>query len=138
MTETCCAEGSNRMIIWCAGAANVGQMTNQIAVELSQEGYGRLFCLSGIAAHRGGFVRSVKDAEDMLVLDGCPIACAKKIIEHVEATPRNHFIITEFGIEKMMSSTLDCKELDRIKGSIKAALMNQNESNHTEQAKGDV
>jgi uncharacterized metal-binding protein len=38
MADTCCAEGSNRMIIWCAGAANVGQMTNQIAVELSGNG----------------------------------------------------------------------------------------------------
>jgi uncharacterized metal-binding protein len=46
MADTCCAEGSSRMIIWCAGAANVGQMTNQIAVELSDEGYGRLFCLA--------------------------------------------------------------------------------------------
>lgn len=122
MTETCCTESSNRMIIWCAGAANVGQMTNQIAVELSQEGLGRLFCLAGIAAHRGGFVRSVKDADDMLVLDGCPIACAKKIIEHVEATPKNHFVITAFGIEKTMGSALDREALDQIKEGIKAAL----------------
>jgi uncharacterized metal-binding protein len=33
MADTCCAEGSNRMIIWCAGASNVGQMTNRIAKE---------------------------------------------------------------------------------------------------------
>jgi uncharacterized metal-binding protein len=38
MADTCCAEGSNRMIIWCAGASTVGQMTNQIAVELSEGG----------------------------------------------------------------------------------------------------
>jgi len=36
MADPCCAEGSNRMIIWFAGASNVGQMTNQIAVELSE------------------------------------------------------------------------------------------------------
>ncbi|MCX5857926.1 MAG: putative zinc-binding protein [Deltaproteobacteria bacterium] len=126
MTESCCAGGSNRMIIWCAGAANVGQMTNQIAVELSQEGCGRLFCLAGIAAHRGGFVRSVKDAEDMLVLDGCPIACAKQIIEHVEAMPKNHFVITEFGVEKAMGATLDRDALERIKETIKAALQGIN------------
>ncbi|MCX5840718.1 MAG: putative zinc-binding protein [Deltaproteobacteria bacterium] len=122
MTDDCCAEESNRMIIWCSGAANVGQMTNRIAVELSEEGYGRLFCLAGIAAHRSGFVRSVKDAEDMLVLDGCPIACARKIIEHVEATPKNHFILTELGVEKKMSSDLDREALDRVKETIKSAL----------------
>ena len=128
MADTCCAEGSNRMIIWCAGAANVGQMTNRIAVELSDEGYGRLFCLAGIAAHRGGFVRSVKDAEDMLVLDGCPIACARKIIEHVEAAVKNHFILTEFGVEKEMRSDLDRATLDRLKIETKAALASRGAS----------
>jgi uncharacterized metal-binding protein len=123
VADTCCEGGSSRMIIWCAGAANVGQMTNQIAVELSQEGYGRLFCLVGIAAHRSGFVRSVKDAEDMLVLDGCPISCAKKIIEHVEATPKNHFIITEFGIEKTLGEIPRREDMDRIKETIKSALL---------------
>jgi len=122
MADNCCAEGSNRMIIWCAGAANVGQMTNQIAVELSQEGYGRLLCLAGVAAHRSGFVRSVIDAEDMVVLDGCPVGCAKRIIEHVEAEPKNHFVMTEFGIEKAMGTNLDRKALDRIKESIKKAM----------------
>jgi uncharacterized metal-binding protein len=125
MADTCCAEGSNRMIVWCAGAANVGQMTNRIAVELSDEGYGRLFCLAGIAAHRGGFVRSVKDAEDMVVLDGCPIACARKIIEHVEAAVKNHFIVTELGVEKKMSSDLDREMMNRIKEKIKSALRSE-------------
>lgn len=123
MADTCCAEGSNRMIVWCAGAANVGQMTNRIAVELSDEGYGRLFCLAGIAAHRGGFVRSGKDAEDMLVLDGCPIACARKIIEHVEATVKNHFVMTEWGVEKKMTHALDRDMTDRIKEEIKTSLL---------------
>jgi uncharacterized metal-binding protein len=122
MAEACCEESSNRIIVWCAGAANVGQMSNQIAMELAQEGQGRLFCLSGIAAHRSGFVRSVKDAEDMLILDGCPIACAGKIVEHVDATPKNHFIITEFGVEKEMRFDLDRKAMERIKDYIKEAL----------------
>jgi len=129
MADSCCAEGSNRMIIWCAGAANVGQMTNQIAIELSREGFGRLFCLAGIAAHRGGFVRSVKDAEDMLVLDGCPVACAKKIIEHVEAPVKNHFILTKLGVEKKMSSDLDRAALDRVKETIKSALQTERSTN---------
>ena len=135
MADTCCAEGSNRMIIWCAGASNVGQMTNQIAVELSDEGYGQRFCLAGIAAHLAGFVRSVKDAEDMLVLDGCPIACSRKIIKHVEAPVNNHFILTELGVEKKMSSDLDREAMDRIKETIKSALQAERSANATLPAK---
>lgn len=125
MADACCEDGSNRMIIWCAGAANVGQMTNQIAMELSEEGFGKRFCLAGIAAHRDGFVRSVKDAGQMLVLDGCPVACARRIIEHVDAVVKNHFVLTEWGIEKKMRCDLDREALDRIKEGIKKALQNE-------------
>ena len=122
MAENCCAESSNRMIVWCAGASNVGQITHQVAVEMAGEGQGRLFCLAGIAAHRSGFVRSAKDAEDMIILDGCPIACAAKIMEHVEAPVMNHFIVTEMGVEKVFGEDLKREDIERVKASIRAAL----------------
>lgn len=111
------------MIVWCAGASNVGWMTHQVAVELAGEGRGRLFCLAGIAAHRSGFVRSAKDAEDMLVLDGCPVACAAKILEHVEAPVMNHFVITEMGVEKAFDEDLRREDIKRVKASVREKLV---------------
>lgn len=110
------------MIVWCAGASNVGQMTHQVAVEMAGEGQGRLFCLAGIATHRSGFVRSAKDAVDMIVLDGCPIACAAKILEHVEAPVMNHFIFTEMGVEKVIGEDLRREDIERVKALIHSAL----------------
>jgi len=123
MADTCCVQGNNRMIVWCAGASNVGWMTHQVAVELAGEGRGRLFCLAGIAAHRSGFVRSAKDAEDMLVLDGCPVACAAKILEHVEAPVMNHFVITEMGVEKAFDEDLRREDIKRVKASVREKLV---------------
>ena len=65
----------------------------------------------------------------MLVLDGCPIACAKKIIEHVEAPVKNHFILTELGVEKTMRSDLDLEALNRVKEVIKSALQAERSAN---------
>jgi uncharacterized metal-binding protein len=48
MTENCCATGGNIMIPTCSGGSNVGQLSNQAAVELTQEGFGKMFCLAGI------------------------------------------------------------------------------------------
>ncbi len=36
--EECCAGGENIMILACSGGSNVGQLSNQAAVELTQEG----------------------------------------------------------------------------------------------------
>jgi hypothetical protein len=42
MTEECCASGGNIMILLgCSGGSNVGQLSNQTAVELPQEGFGK-------------------------------------------------------------------------------------------------
>jgi len=121
MKDTCCTGESEILIIACAGSANVGQMTNQVAVELTQEGFGSLFCLAGIGAHLSGFVQSAKDADRMLVMDGCPIGCAGKILAHAEIPLMNYFVITEMSMEKEHGGKLSRKEINRIKNAIKAA-----------------
>jgi uncharacterized metal-binding protein len=58
MSQECCTTTAPRMILACAGGSNVGQLSNQAAVELTQEGFGKLFCLAGVGAHLSGFVKS--------------------------------------------------------------------------------
>jgi uncharacterized metal-binding protein len=122
MSESCCKKGSNRLILACAGAANTGQLTYQLALELTQEGWGNLFCLAGIGAHLSGFVVSARDAEEMLVLDGCPLACARKNLEQADLPVRNHFIITELGVEKQPGKSPTAEQTAKVKEAILKAL----------------
>jgi uncharacterized metal-binding protein len=122
MSESCCGKKSNRLIMACAGAANTGQMTYQLALELTREGQGNLFCLAGIGAHLSGFVVSARDAEDMLVLDGCPLACAAKNLEQAEVPVRNHFIMTELGVKKQHGQPPDTEQIVQVKEAILKAL----------------
>jgi uncharacterized metal-binding protein len=122
MSESCCNKGSNRLILACAGSANAGQMTYQLALELTREGQGHLFCLAGIGAHLSGFVASARDAEEILVLDGCPLACASKNLEQVDIPVRNHFIMTELGIEKKHGQSPDAEQTAKVKEAILKAL----------------
>ena len=48
MAETCCEGGNDVMILACSGGSNVGQLSNQAVVELTQEGFGKMFFLAGI------------------------------------------------------------------------------------------
>jgi hypothetical protein len=58
------------MILACPGGSNVGQLSNQAAVELTQEGFGKMFCLAGVGGHLGGFVQSAKDVPQMVADEG--------------------------------------------------------------------
>jgi uncharacterized metal-binding protein len=61
MAEACCVPGGNIMILACSGGSNVGQMANRAAFELTQEGFGKMFCLAGIGGHLSEFVQSARD-----------------------------------------------------------------------------
>jgi uncharacterized metal-binding protein len=107
------------MILACGGGSNVGQLSNQAAVELTQEGFGKLFCLAGVGAHLSGFVQSVRDIGELVVIDGCEIGCAKAILEHADIPLKNYLVISAMGIEKNKNLQLNPSEIDRVKQGVK-------------------
>jgi uncharacterized metal-binding protein len=100
MTENCCTTGGKIMILACSGGSNVGQLSNQAAVELTQEGFGKMFCLAGIGGQLSGFVQSARDVANLLVIDGCQVGCAKAIMEKAQIPMKNYLVLTELRIEK--------------------------------------
>ena len=119
MAEECCATKGNVMILTCSGASNVGQLSNRAAVELTQEGFGKMFCLAGIGGDLSGFVQSAKDAPRMIAIDGCDVGCAKAILERTEVPLKDYIVLTTLGIEK--NKDFDLKDLDvqRVKDEIR-------------------
>ncbi len=51
---------SEILIFTCSGSSNVGQFANQAAVDLQQEGVGKMLCLAGIGGHVLGMIASAK------------------------------------------------------------------------------
>lgn len=124
MGESCCAVGENTMILACSGGSNVGQLSNQAAIELTREGFGKMFCLAGIGAHLNGFVQSARDVPSMIAIDGCPQACAKKVLEHAEIPLKTYIVLTELGIEKNKDFDLKQEEIEKVKSAVKEASRN--------------
>jgi uncharacterized metal-binding protein len=121
MAEECCVPGGNVMILACSGGSNVGQLANQAAVELTQEGFGKMYCLAGIGGHLNGFVQSAKDVPEMVVIDGCATCCSRAILEHAEVPIRSYLILTDLGIEKNKEFKLKREDIDRVKEAVKEA-----------------
>jgi uncharacterized metal-binding protein len=109
------------MILACSGGSNVGQLANQAAVELTQEGFGKIYCLAGIGGHVSGFVQSAKDVSEMVVIDGCATCCSKATLEHAEVPIKSYLILTDLGIEKNKDFNLKREDLNRVKEAIKGA-----------------
>ena len=119
MAEECCVPGGNIMILACSGGSNVGQLANQAAVELTQEGFGKIYCLAGVGGHLGGFVQSAKDVPQMVAIDGCSTGCAKAILEHAEVPIKSYIVLTDLGIEKNKDFNLKKDEIQQVKTAVK-------------------
>ena len=135
MAEECCTPSGNIMILACSVGSNVGQLSNQAAIELTQEGRGKMFCLAGVVGHLGGFVQSAKDVTEMVAIDGCEIGCAKAIFEHAEVPIKRYLVLTGLGIEKNKDFNLKREEIDMVKEVVKKSC---GESLSTQTAAGTV
>ena len=121
MSQDCCAPEGSIMILACSGGSNVGHVSNQAAVELTEEGFGKMFCLAGIGGHLSGFVQSAKDVPSMIAIDGCSVGCARAILEHVEVPIKAYLVLTDLGIEKNKDFRLRKEEVQKVKEAIKEA-----------------
>ena len=123
MNATCCSKESEMLILACSGGSNVGQLTNQAAVELTREGFGKMYCLAGLGAGLKGFVDAAGKAPEVLVLDGCPVGCAKAIMANAGVALRRYLVVTELGIDKVKDQALVIseQEVDTVKDAARAA-----------------
>ena len=85
----------------CSGGANVGEISDKAARELMFAGKGTMFCLAGLGADIQGMVQTAKDADVNLVIDGCPMDCAKKVFDRHGIANYKQVKVTDLGIEKV-------------------------------------
>jgi uncharacterized metal-binding protein len=113
---------SSRDIIMlpCSGASNVGQLSNNAAVELHRQGFGKLSCLAGIGAGIEIFIAEAQKARILIAIDGCETGCARLLLEKKGMACTQHLIVTDLGIEKTTDLTPNPENLQLVKDAIQA------------------
>lgn len=122
MACSCSSGGDSKtkLIYACAGAANTGYLADQVARKLKGDGAGDMTCLAAVGADLSGFIETARAADKNIVIDGCPVACGKKIFESRDI-PFTHFITTDFGVEKKKTE-ITAEVIDRVTGEICKAI----------------
>jgi uncharacterized metal-binding protein len=99
--ETKCSCGSANVALFpCTGAANVGQLSNKIAIALEEQGIGNLMCTAGIGARAPGLMKSAEASDRIIAIDGCPVNCASKTLELAGFKVDRQIVISELGVKK--------------------------------------
>ncbi len=118
----CSCDSDNVGIFPCAGASNVGQLSNAVAVELHKEGVGNMMCTVGIGGRRLGLLKSAEGCERIIVIDGCPVNCAKETMEQAGINVDKHILLTDFGIQKNKDLDLETPQIKDVLSKVSEQL----------------
>jgi len=123
LSGTCGSEGKTRIIYSCSGiGSNVGQLANAAASRLTLEGFGGGSCLAGVGAGIEKLEDVGKTADERIVIDGCTVACAKKIMDDKGLTIDRYVMITGIGIVKTPGPTFNENDVQTVIDAVRKPL----------------
>lgn len=97
---TCCCRETVRFVFACSGASDVGEIADRAARQLTYAGLGEMHSLAAICAGDAAVVKEAKAARAMLVIDGCPSACASACLERAGFAYFPRIDLADLGLRK--------------------------------------
>ena len=98
--NSCLCSSGPKLIFACSGAADVGEIADKAARQLTKDGIGKMFCTAGIGGRASGIMKTTESAGKILIIDGCPLSCAKNTLEKAGFNKFVHFTLADIGFEK--------------------------------------
>ncbi|MDI9632611.1 MAG: putative zinc-binding protein [Methanolinea sp.] len=106
--------GKKRVLFTCSGGSSTGQIANHAAVRLAQEGFGIMVCIAGVPFRAPPVMEKLAQGEAIVVLDGCPVACARKVLEMQGIRADQHIVVTDLGIKKTKELIPAEEEIEKV------------------------
>ncbi|MFC1738417.1 putative zinc-binding protein [Planctomycetota bacterium] len=88
------------LIFACFGAADVGEISDKVARQLTRDCVGKMFCLSGVGGKVEPIINATKSASKIIAIDGCNLDCVKKCLQQAGFDGFQHLRITDMDMEK--------------------------------------
>ncbi|WP_181691610.1 putative zinc-binding protein [Natronomonas sp. LN261] len=102
------------LVYSCSGCSSAAQMANDLAVKLDRERVAEMSCIAGVGGDVGPLVNTATSGRPTLVIDGCPLECARKSLEQHDVTPECHVNLAERGVPKGYHTGYDDERADRL------------------------
>lgn len=97
-------------------------MANHLAVRLDRLGVAEMSCIAGVGGDVPPLVRTAKSGRPIVVLDGCPLHCAARILQRHGIQPTRHFDLSARGVAKRKHEDFDPQEAVRVLEDLQAEL----------------
>ena len=103
----CSCSGNTDLMFSCSGAADIAEIGDRAVRSLHKAGDAKMFYLAGIAGKVELIEVNTREADRILVVDGCDSDCAKKTMEFGGFTGFIHLRVSDLGMEKGKTPVTD-------------------------------
>jgi len=103
----------------CSGCSDAGEIADRVARQLSREGVAKMSCLAGIGGRVKSLVATAEKAERILVVDGCPLNCARHTLELAGFDKFDYLELHTIGVRKGSTPVTDARIADGVAAAIK-------------------
>ncbi|OFX16353.1 MAG: hypothetical protein A2033_00115 [Bacteroidetes bacterium GWA2_31_9] len=97
--KSCLCSVDNYMVLACSGACDLGQITDLVARKLRDNDVRKMNCLAVVGAEIKPSIEVFK-TKNILMLDGCPVDCGKKILDKAGFANYIYLRLTDLGYKK--------------------------------------
>ncbi|WP_123537522.1 putative zinc-binding protein [Halosimplex salinum] len=102
------------LVYSCSGCSSAAQMANDIAVRLDRERIAEMSCIAGVGGDVAPLVTTATSGRPMVVIDGCPLECARESLEGHGVTPDSHVNLAERGVAKEYHTEYDEEQAEAL------------------------
>lgn len=102
------------LVYSCSGCSSAAQLANHVALQLDRRGVAEMSCIAGVGGDVPSLVKVAKSGRPIVVIDGCPLACARKCLEKHDVEPEMHLQLGEHGVKKRFHADFDQDQAEQI------------------------
>ncbi len=111
------------LVYSCSGCSSVAQMANYIALKMDRNHIAEMSCIAGVGGNVKKLVRTASAGRKIIVIDGCPLACAKACLANHNIKAEVAIELTALGVSKKQHEDFDPVQADEIYNKIKNKLL---------------
>ncbi len=89
-------------------------MANYLALELDRRGLAEMSCIAGVGGDVPALLRVARSGRSIIVLDGCPLRCAKACLARHDIAPAVHHTLSDYGVKKRQHESFDAAAADEL------------------------
>jgi uncharacterized metal-binding protein len=95
------------LVYSCSGCSSAAQMANHIALELDRRDVAEMSCIAGVGGDVPSLVKLAKSGRPVVVIDGCPLECARNCLARHGVKADLHWQLADHGVRKRYHARFD-------------------------------